>query len=151
MTEETHTADILDMTVGIVANYVSNNRIDPEQVGALIKSTHTALQNVGQPAPEPVEVYERATSGQIRKSITNDGLVSFVDGRMYKTLKRHLWVNGMTPDEYRDRYGLPDSYPLTAPAYSTRRSEMAKSMGLGSKRAQAKAPTSTKTGRLPAK
>lgn len=148
MTEETQAADILDMTVGIVANYVSNNRVEPDQVGALIASTHAALSNVGQPAPEPVEVYERATPAQIRKSMTDDGLVSFIDGRTYKTLKRHLSTNGMTPAEYRDRYGLPDSYPITSPAYSARRSELAKSAGLGQKGRAAKTDKApTKRGR----
>jgi predicted transcriptional regulator len=139
MTEETQSADLIDMTVGIVANYVSNNRVEPDQVGALIASTYAALSNVGQPAPEPVEIYERATPAQIRKSLTDDGLVSFIDGRTYKTLKRHLATNGMTPADYRDRYGLPDSYPITSPAYSARRSELAKSAGLGQKGRAAKA------------
>ena len=142
MTEETHTADILDMTVGIVANYLSNNRLDPDQVGALITATHRALSNVGQPEPEPVETYERASSAQVRKSMTDDGLVSFIDGKTYKTLKRHLSTNGLTPDEYRDRYGLPSTYPIVAPAYSAARSEMAKAMGLGAKGRKTKADAS---------
>lgn len=147
MTDETQSADLIDMTVGIVANYVSNNRVEPDQVGALIASTYAALSNVGQPAPEPVEIYERATPAQIRKSMTDDGLVSFIDGRTYKTLKRHLATNGMTPAEYRDRYGLPDSYPITSPAYSARRSELAKSAGLGQKGRAAKASAAPKRGR----
>ncbi|WP_295217361.1 MucR family transcriptional regulator [uncultured Brevundimonas sp.] len=147
MTDETQSADLIDMTVGIVANYVSNNRVEPDQVGALIASTYAALSNVGQPAPEPVEIYERATPAQIRKSMTDDGLVSFIDGRTYKTLKRHLATNGMTPAEYRDRYGLPDSYPITSPAYSARRSELAKSAGLGQKGRAAQASAAPKRGR----
>ncbi len=150
MTKETQSADILDMVVGIVANYVSNNRVEPNQVGALIASTHAALSNVGQPAPEPVEVYERATPAQIRKSMTDDGLVSFIDGRAYKTLKRHIATNGMSPNEYRDRYGLPDDYPMTSPAYSARRSELARAAGLGQKGRQAKAEKApAKRGREP--
>lgn len=147
MTDETQSADLIDMTVGIVANYVSNNRVEPDQVGALIAATYAALSNVGQPSPEPVEVYERATPAQIRKSMTDDGLVSFIDGRTYKTLKRHLATNGMTPAEYRDRYGLPDSYPITSPAYSARRSELAKSAGLGQKGRAAKESAAPKRGR----
>lgn len=143
MTDETQT-DILDMTVGIVANYLSNNRLDPDQVGALITATHAALSNLGQPEPEPVEVYERATSAQVRKSMTDDGLVSFIDGRTYKTLKRHLSTNGLTPNEYKERYGLPDSYPIVAPAYSAARSAMAKSIGLGAKGRKPKADAAPK-------
>ena len=135
MTEDTQTADILDMTVGIVANYLSNNRLDPDQVGALITATHAALSGLGQtePAPEPVETYVRASSAQVRKSMTDEGLVSFIDGKTYKTLRRHLATNGITPDEYRDRYGLPSTYPMVAAAYSAKRSEMAKAIGLGAK------------------
>jgi len=127
------TPSLLDMTVGIVANYVSNNDLPPERVGHLIYSTHAALANVGQPEPEPVEIYARASAGQIRKSITDAGLVSFLDGRTYKSLKRHLSANGITTDEYRDRYGLASDYPMVSPAYSARRSELAKSIGLGAK------------------
>lgn len=133
MTQETQTADILDMTVGIVANYLSNNRLDADQVGALITATHAALSNVGQPEPETVETYDRPSSVQVRRSMTDDGLVSFIDGKTYKTLKRHLTTNGLTPDEYRDRYGLPSTYPIVAPAYSAARSKLAKAIGLGAK------------------
>lgn len=127
------TPSLLDMTVGIVANYVSNNDLPPERIGDLIYSTHAALANVGQPEPEAVEIYARASAGQIRKSITDAGLVSFLDGRTYKSLKRHLSANGLTPNEYRDRYGLASTYPMVSPAYSARRSELAKSIGLGAK------------------
>ena len=132
------TSSLLDMTVGIVANYVSNHDLPPERIGDLISSTHAALANVGQPEPEAAEIYARASAGQIRKSITDEGLVSFLDGRTYKSLKRHLSANGLTPDEYRDRYGLPSTYPMVSPAYSARRSEMAKSIGLGAKGRKAK-------------
>ncbi|MFN3878051.1 MAG: MucR family transcriptional regulator [Brevundimonas sp.] len=138
-------ASLLHMTVGIVANYVSNNDLAPERIGDLIASTHAALANVGQPEPQPVEIYARANSGQVRKSITDEGLVSFIDGRTYKSLKRHLSANGITPDEYRDRYGLPSTYPMVSPAYSARRSELAKSIGLGAKGRQSKAEQATAT------
>lgn len=146
------TPSLLDMTVGIVANYVSNNDLPPERIGDLIFSTHAALAKVGQPEPEAVEIYVRASAGQIRKSITDAGLVSFLDGRTYKSLKRHLSANGITPDEYRDRYGLASDYPMVSPAYSARRSELAKSIGLGAKGRKSTPPTdgpkpSTKRGR----
>ena len=132
---------LLDMIVGIVANYVSNNDLPPERIGDLIFSIHAALANVGQPEPEAVEIYVRANAGQIRKSITDAGLVSFLDGRTYKSLKRHLSANGITPDEYRDRYGLASDYPMVSPAYSARRSELAKSIGLGAKGRKSTPPT----------
>lgn len=127
------TPSLLDMTVGIVANYVSNNDLPPERVGDLIYSTHAALAKVRQSEPEAVEIYARASAAQIRKSITDEGLVSFLDGRIYKSLKRHLSANGLTPDEYRNRYGLASDYPIVSPAYSARRSQLAKSIGLGAK------------------
>ena len=130
--DDNHNTSVLDMTVGIVANYVSNNRIDPDAVGALIASTYQALTTAGsnQPAEEPAEDLTKSRS-EIRKSITDDGLVSFIDGKSYRTLKRHLSTNGMTPDEYRARYGLPSDYPIVAPSYSAQRSAMAKALGLG--------------------
>ena len=84
---------------------------------------------------EPARVeLEKPTPAQIRKSITHDGLVSFVDGKTYKTLKRHLTGAGLDPASYRQRYGLPSDYPMTAPSYSEQRSALAKSLGLGQQR-----------------
>jgi len=148
------TPSLLDTTVGIVANYVSNNDLPAERVGDLIYSTHAALAKVGQPKPQAVEIYARASASQVRKSITDAGLVSFLDGRTYKSLKRHLSANGMTPDEYRDRYGLAADYPMVSPAYSARRSEMAKLTGLGAKGRKSGPPgngskPSAKRGRSP--
>ena len=137
------TSSLLDMTVGIVANYLSNNDLPPERIGDLIYSTHAALANIGQPVSETVEIHARSSAGQVRKSITDEGLVSFLDGRTYKSLKRHLSSNGITPEEYRDRYGLPSTYPMVSPAYSARRSELAKSIGLGAKGRKAKPSSDT--------
>lgn len=120
------------MTVGIVANYVSNNRVDPDQVGALIASTYQALTTAGsnQPAEDPAEDMTK-TRTEIRKSITGSHLISFIDNKPYRSLKRHLTTNGLTLAEYKERYGLPADYPSTAPEYSAQRSALAKSLGLG--------------------
>jgi len=123
--------DILDMTVGIVANYVSKNSISPEGLPGLIASVHAALANAGGEPVEAAEEVERPSAAAIRKSIKPDGLVSFEDGRSYKSLKRHLTVRGMTPDEYRAKWGLPKDYPMVSPQYSAARSALAKQMGLG--------------------
>ena len=77
----------------------------------------------------------------MRKSITPDGLVSFVDGKSYKTLKHHLSRHGMDMAAYRERYGLPNDYPSVSPNYSQARSEMAKSLGLGARRKSEDAPS----------
>ena len=127
------TTSLLNMTVGIVANYVGNNSIKPEEVSRLIASTYTALQNVGDQQGEEPEVYDQPSAAQIRKSNTEAGLVSFIDGKTYQSLKRHLGTHGLTPADYRDRYGLKDDYPMVSPAYSARRSQLARELGLGQK------------------
>ena len=123
-----------DQIADIVSAFVSNNTVRVDEIPALIATVYTGMNAIGQVAPEAeVEETKKPTPGQIRKSITDDGLISFVDGKSYKTLKRHLTGNGMTFPEYKDRYGLPKDYPSTAPAYSAARSEMAKKIGLGRK------------------
>jgi predicted transcriptional regulator len=119
-----------NLTAEIVAAYVSQNRLAPSELEALIKSVHRALTSLGQ-EPAELERVEKPSPAAIRRSIRPDGLVSFIDGRTYKMLKRHLTTHGMTPAEYRERFGLPGDYPLTAPAYSQQRSEVARAAGLG--------------------
>ena len=126
---------VINQTVGIVAAYVSNNHVRVGELPALIVTTHAALIGLGQPtAPAEPEI-ERPTPVQIRKSVTDDGIVSFIDGKTYKTLKRHLTTYGLNPRAYRQRYGLSDDYPMVAPDYAARRSELARSFGLGRKAA----------------
>ena len=127
------------LTADIVAAYVSNNSLPASGLAELITSVHEGLVALRRPA-EPARVeLEKPTSAQIRKSITHDGLVSFVDGKTYKTLKRHLTGAGLDPASYRQRYGLPSDYPMTAPSYSEQRSALAKSLGLGQQRRKAAA------------
>lgn len=126
--------DLVAMTTDIVSAYLSANRVEASQVARLIASVHAALAQAGAvPEPETVEPVRTLTRAEIRKSITDQGLVSQIDGKTYKTLRRHLTRNGLTPAEYRDRFGLGDDYPMTAPAYSAMRSAMAKAIGLGAK------------------
>lgn len=117
----------------IVAAYVSNNSVPPTALPELMASVHAALAALdGQPPAAAAEpAVERPTPAQIRKSVQEDGIVSFIDGRSYKTMKRHLTAHGLTPERYRARYGLPDDYPMTAPGYAERRSEIAKAIRLG--------------------
>ena len=134
MSEPAPTAQMnyIERTVDVVAAYVSNNSIPTTELPALIASIHEALNNVGTgPVQAVAEVIERPTPAQIRKSIRPDGLVSFIDGKSYKTLKRHLTKHGLDPHSYRDRYGLPADYPTTSANYSAQRSALAKSLGLG--------------------
>lgn len=122
---------LLDMTVGIVANYVSNNRVQPDELAGLISSVHNALGSVGQPVQETPQAPETLTPAAIRKLITPQGITSLVDGRKFKSLKRHLSLNGYTPKAYREHFGLPDDFPMVHPEYAARRSALAKSAGLG--------------------
>ncbi|ACB26290.1 putative transcriptional regulator [Methylobacterium sp. PvP062] len=124
--------DFIERTVDVVAAYVSNNSLPSAELPALIASIHEALNTIGAgPAAPATESVERPTPAQIRKSIRPDGLVSFIDGKSYKTLKRHLTKHGLDPQTYRERYGLPADYPTTSANYSAQRSALAKSLGLG--------------------
>ncbi len=139
---------LIESTSDIVASYVEKNSIAAAELPALIKTIYATLANIDAPAePIPPEV-TKLTPSQIRKSITESGLVSFEDGKTYQTLKRHLTTRGMTLADYKAKWGLPKDYPTTAPAYAAKRSELAKAAGLGRKApAPAPAPAPAKRGR----
>jgi predicted transcriptional regulator len=124
----------LSLTAEIVAAHLSNNHLAAAEVPVLIASVHSALAGLGVslvPAPEAPK-YPPATT--VRKSLADsEHIISMIDGKPYKMLKRHLASNGLTPDEYRARYGLKPDYPIIAPGYSEKRSAFAKSFGLGRK------------------
>lgn len=108
----------------------------PARRARLIASTYKTFSALGQPAaPEPKPKQVKISAAQIRESVSPEALVSFEDGRSYKTLKRHLSARGMTVAQYRAKWGLPADYPSTAPSYSGRRSALARSVGLGRKAA----------------
>ena len=131
---------VIAFTSRIVAAYVVKHTVPTAQVPDLIAQTFRALKELGQ-APIASETPEtRKPAVSIRQSITDDYLVSLENGQKLRSLKRHLMVQyGMTPQEYRSKWGLPDDYPMVAPAYSARRSELAKGMGLGTERANSSA------------
>lgn len=125
--------DLVDLTVTIVAAYVTKNTLPPRDLAGLVTTVHAALAGLGDTvdqAPAEIEV-QKLTPAQIRKSITPEALISFIDGKPYTMLRRHLSAHGFDPHTYRRRYGLPQDYPMTAPTYSERRSAMAKTIGLG--------------------
>lgn len=129
----------IELVSDIVSNFVAHNSISASELPSLIRSIYSALDGVGAPEAPAIEADAHATPAQIRKSISHDGLVSFLDGKKYKTLKRHLTTNGLTIADYKMKFGLPADYPTTSPAYSAARSEMAKSLGLGRMGGRAKA------------
>lgn len=127
-------SDLVSLTADIVATYVANNQVSHEALGDLVSSVHAALGACsGEPEGSPEEAPVKPTTAQVRRSIRGDHLISFEDGKAYKFLKRHLAVHGMTPDDYRRKWSLPADYPMVAPEYSRKRSELAKSMKLGGK------------------
>ncbi|MBR0664489.1 MucR family transcriptional regulator [Roseomonas hellenica] len=133
MLDEIIAPDLLALTAEIVAAHVANNSITQTDLPALIQNVHRTLAGLGErPAPPPEEKRQPAVS--IKRSITPDYLICLEDGRKLKSMKRHLMTSfGLTPEQYRERWGLPKDYPMVAPAYSAKRSAMAKQIGLGSK------------------
>ena len=133
---------ITELAADILSAYVSNNPVPPAELPSLIARVHEAVSGLtttggSGSAASHVEV-EKPSAAQIRKSVRDDGIVSFIDGKAYKTLKRHLSANGLDPHSYRERYGLPADYPMVAPSYAEQRSAIAKAIGLGQPGAMAK-------------
>ena len=153
MTDPTSGTSV-ELAADIVSAYVSNNNVRAADLPDLLRSVHDALGNLLNPPPPAATETPKATAVQIKKSITPDALISFVDGRPYKSLKRHLTKHGMRPDDYRAKFGLPLTYPMVAESYSAARSELAKSLGLGQirrERAAAKAAEPDAAVKEPAK
>ena len=119
------------ITADIIAAYVANNRVEPDALPHLIGTIHRAISGLGMPEPEAADAPTPVTKAQIRNSIRPDSLVSFIDGKPYKLLKRHLTKLGFTPEEYCLRFGLPSDYPMVAADYTAVRSAWAKKNGLG--------------------
>lgn len=134
MTEnsQAHT-ELLALTADIVASHFANNTVAPAEVPGVIESVYATLARLGTPVVVPVPKQEPAVS--IRSSIKPDHIVCLEDGKKLKMLKRHLMTRyGMTPDDYRTKWGLPGDYPMVAPNYAEQRRTLAKSIGLGTKR-----------------
>lgn len=121
---------LITLTADIVAAHVSNNNVAIGDVGTLVQRVHEALNSLEGPSEEDGK--EKVPVVSVRSSVKPDYLICMECGKKQKTLKRHLaTAHGMTPEQYRQDYGLPATYPMTAPNYSKRRSEMAQAIGLG--------------------
>ena len=139
MTTETNTIELAtELTIAWLSN--PNTRTSADDVPAFLQSMHNAVTALGSnvdvaPADAASPDYTPAVTA--RKSLASkDHIISMIDGKPYKTLRRHLATNGLTPEEYRERYGLKKDYPMVAENYSESRREMAKKIGLGRKPGQ---------------
>ncbi|CAN5350430.1 MucR family transcriptional regulator [soil metagenome] len=138
MSETVVPKGFVDLTASIVSAYVSNNATTAAEIPALISQIHAALVRVSTGGSETVaEPAKPAVS--IKKSMTSDYLVCLEDGKRFKSLKRHLRTQyNMSPEQYREKWGLPADYPMVAPNYAVARSQLAKKMGLGQQRRRRK-------------
>jgi predicted transcriptional regulator len=136
MSESLDRGKVLKLTSEIVTAYVSSHRVAPTELEVIIGSVAGSLAEVGD-RPEPVPA-RPAPAVPVRRSLGRDHLICLVCGQKQATLKRHLAVrHQLTPDEYRERFGLRSEYPMVAPSYAAQRSEMARRIGLGRKPALA--------------
>lgn len=127
---------LVRLTSDVVSAYISNNAVPAASLPGLIAEIHASLSKLDQESVAPVvEAPKPAIS--VKKSVTDNYLICLENGKKFKSLKRHLSTHyNMTPDEYREKWGLPADYPMVAPAYAAARSTLAKKLGLGKKRAE---------------
>ncbi len=128
------TARLVTLTADIVSAYVSNNHVQSADLAKLLGDVHLAICNVSTAAPAAEAAPAKATPQEIKRSISHDYLISFEDGKPYKTLRRHLTLRGFSPEQYRAKWGLNPDYPMTSASYSEQRSELARALGLGQQR-----------------
>jgi len=130
--------DVLGLAARIVAAHVSHNAVEASALPALIHEVFRALSTVGQEVVRPAEKKQQGPAVPWKKSVFPDYIVCLEDGKKLKMLKRHLkTAYNLTPEAYRERWGLPADYPMVAPNYATHRSSLAKRSGLGKARAPA--------------
>jgi len=134
MSEPSGSNNYIELAADIVSAYVSNNSVPASELPALINEVHNALLRVDSGvAPVVAEALKPAVPA--KKSITNDYIICLEDGKKFKSLKRHLRTQyNISPEEYREKWGLPADYPMVAPNYAEARSQLAKQMGLGQQR-----------------
>ncbi len=131
MPEAPANTNVLGLTAQIVSAHVSNNSVPPDSLPALIQEVYKTLAYVGK---EPAQPERPQPAVPVKKSVFADHIICLEDGRRLKVLKRHLkTAYGLTPEQYRDRWGLPPDYPMVAPDYAQHRSSLAKQIGLGTK------------------
>jgi predicted transcriptional regulator len=136
-------AVLLECTASIIAAYVANNTTQKENLAALITDTFNSLAQADRAEPAAEELKPAVP---IKRSVQPDHIVCLEDGKKFKSLKRHLMSHyNMTPQDYREKWGLPGDYPMVAPSYAQARSDLARKMGLGRREAPVAAPEPAKT------
>jgi predicted transcriptional regulator len=139
----------LELTADIVSAYVSNNPVPATDLPALIAQVHQSLSGLIDTVAEPTAEDQKPAVNP-KRSVHEDHIVCLEDGKKYKSLKRHLMTHhGLSPDEYRTKWKLPNDYPMVAPGYSAARSALAREMGLGRKPRAQPEPAPAKRGRKP--
>ena len=134
MDQEPTATKLIELTAQIVSAFVGNNAVPANDLPTLINEVHSALgRTVNRQVP--VDKAELKPAVPVKKSYDNDFIICLEDGKKFKSLKRHLRTHyGLSPEEYREKWGLPHDYPMVAPNYARARSELAKKMGLGTRR-----------------
>ena len=129
----------IELAADIVSAYVSNNSVAAAELPALIADVHAALVRVAQGPSAAASQENLRPAVPVKKSVAHDYIVCLEDGKKFKSLKRHLRTQyNMSPEDYREKWGLPTDYPMVAPNYAQARSQLAKEMGLGSQRRRAR-------------
>jgi predicted transcriptional regulator len=126
-------ANCTQLTALVIGAYVKNNYVQPAELPKLLNAVHATMQAQAQGSTFPVagSPVAKPSKAEVKRSVGRDALISFEDGKSYRTLKRHLTTRGLTPERYREKWGLPKDYPMVAPDYAERRSALAKAIGLG--------------------
>ncbi len=134
MEERSEKSELVELTTEIISAYVSNNTVVAGDLPAMIADVYEALSKAAAKASHPLKE-EMKPAVPIKKSVMPDYIICLEDGKKFKSLKRHLRTHyNLTPEEYREKWGLPHDYPMVAPNYAAARSELAKKMGLGQRR-----------------
>lgn len=126
--------ELVTQTISIISAHVAHNSVPYAELPNLIQAVHDSLVTIATGKKGPVEQPKPEPAVAVKKSVHHSYLVSLEDGKRYQTLRRHLSALGMTPDEYRAKWGLAADYPMTSASYSAKRSEMSKALGLGKKK-----------------
>lgn len=135
MVDDGAQTNFVELTAEVVSAFVMHNAVQKSDIPELIASVHQSLMALS--SAKMPEAERAPPAVPVKKSVTADFIISLEDGRRYKSLKRHLSGRGLTPERYREKWGLAHDYPMVAPNYAKQRSELAKSMGLGRRREMA--------------